>query len=435
MTLAVLSGRAWGQEPPPQSELSVEQIARGMHPIEVLGRTTLGGGITIVGQGLSGNDPATGGDGGQATASVELFLDTVLTPRSRAFIHLDVQQGSGFRPGENLPVLLIGPNGNPTGPNNDVESFEESRIHLDQAYVQVVRWGGRLIVSGGQIDPTGYVDTNRYTGNERFQFLANQFANNPTIEFGGSPNFYGLGLRLTAKLTDRLAATMLVEEGDGDYADAFSRPFWIGELDLSLAPGGREGGYRFYVWQNRSRHFNCLPESAGGGLKETLMAPAVPGPVTVQVEVPPTAGCFNASIPDEPNEGVGVSLDQALGEHLGVWTRAGVQDDAVAQFDRHLSFGAQLGGILNGRTRDAIGIAYGMSFLGDSFKSYLKSTSITNLKNDEKYIEVYYRWVANGDGEGHGLTLSPDIQWIGDPGGRGDLNAVWLYALRAQVFF
>src|SRR3990172_6404161 len=107
-----------------------------LHHIHSLGEAKISGGITLIAQGVSSDqltDPATGsGDKGEGTLSLDLFLEHQVSEHGRLLIHLDVQQGPGLT---NLPVFAA-PNGNTTGPNNDVESFANDQVNLVQVYYE-----------------------------------------------------------------------------------------------------------------------------------------------------------------------------------------------------------------------------------------------------------------------------------------------------------
>ncbi|MEO6665862.1 MAG: carbohydrate porin, partial [Nitrospiria bacterium] len=229
-----------------------------LHPIHSLGEAKISGGVTMIGQGVSSDqliDPVTGpGDKAEATLSLDLFLEHQISQDGRVLVHLDVQQGAGLT---NIPVFAA-PNGNTTGPNNDVESFLSDQVHLDQAYYEHTWMDERIGLTIGQYDPTAYFDTNAFANNERFQFMANLFGNNSALEFGGTGNFYGFGGVLRVKPVDWLDLMVGAMEGDGDFVEAFSRPWTIAEADIYTDWAGRKGTYRVYVWQNRS-HFNLLP--------------------------------------------------------------------------------------------------------------------------------------------------------------------------------
>ena len=377
-----------------------------LHPIHSRGEAEISGDITMVGQGVSSDqlaDPATGttGDAMEGTLSLDLFFEHQVSSRGLVLVQLDVQQG----PGLTIIPVFAAPNGNTTGPNNDVESFDSSQINLDQAYYEHRGFDERLVLTVGQYDPTMHFDTNAFANSERSQFLANLFGNNPTIEFGGTGNFYGLGAVAMTKPVEWLDLMAGVMEGNGDYREAFARPWSMVEADLKAAWGERRGTYRVYAWQNRSHH---------------------------------TTGVVSNLLPggqDRKNHGIGVNFDQEVTEHVGVWGRYGMQDSRVASFDRSLTAGIQLGGGAFGRSRDALGIGYGLTMISDEYEAAQAALGSPEFSGNEGYWEVYYRYVVDGDAEVRGVSLSPDVQYITNAGGDSSLDPIVVYGLRLQAFF
>jgi carbohydrate-selective porin OprB len=172
------------------------------------------------------------------------------------------------------------------------------------------------------------------------------------------------------------------------------------EVDLDLDPWGREGTYRFFVWENHRHH----------ELAFSLR-------------------------PDEHNRGFGVNFDQALTEHIGVWGRYGGQDGRVAHFDRAASLGVQIGGGLVNRPFDAFGVAYGLTMIGDRYAAVQSFSGNPEFDANEGYLEAYYRFVLSGDGAQFGAAVSPDVQFITNAGGDGSIDPIVVYGIRFQAFF
>jgi len=369
-----------------------------LHPIHSLGEAKISGDVTMIGQTTPSVAP---GEQSEGTLSMDLYFEHQVSESGLVLVQLDLQQGLGLTI---IPVFAA-PNGNTTGPNNDVESFNSSQIHLDQAYYEH-RWlDDRLVLNVGQYDPTMHFDTNAFANSERSQFLANLFGDNPTIEFGGTANFYGLGAVVMTKPVEWLDLVAGVMEGDGDYLEAFARPWSMVEADFNAAWGERRGTYRVYAWQNRSHHTadgtsNLLP----GGQ-------------------------------DRKNQGIGFNFDQEVAEHVGVWGRYGTQDSRVASFDRSLTAGIQLSGGAIGRPHDALGVGYGLTMISDEYEAAQAVASNPQFNANEGYFEAYYRYVVDGDAEVRGVSLSPDVQYITNAGGDSSLDPIVVYGLRLHAFF
>ncbi len=364
------------------------------HPLHSLARTTVDGDLTMIGQLTPSVAPSTQSEG---TMSVDLFFEHKVSDAGLVLLHLDVAQGQGF---QSFPVF-VAPNGNPTGSNNDIETFDgQTAVHLDQAYYHHHWLDKRVEVTVGQYDPTAFFDTNAYANSERTQFIAPAFGTNPALEFGGTANFYGFGGVLELRPVERIAVVLGVMEGDGDYREMFTRPWSIAEIDLDLDPFGRDGTYRIFVWENHRHH-----------------EPAF------------------SLLPDTMNRGLGVNFDQALTEHVGIWGRYGVQDGRVAFFDRAASLGVQVGDGLMNRPSDAFGVGYGLTMIGDQYRAFQSSSGNPQFNANEGYLEAYYRYVVSGDGQLLGAAVSPDFQYITNAGGDRSIDPIVVYGVRFQAFF
>lgn len=380
----------------------VDELGHRLHPIHSIYGLKINGGLTMTAQGVNrikGADTR-----GAAAISADLAIESPVGENGRAVVVLDFQKGAGLR---NLPALLISPNGNPTGTNADIESFDSDTVHLTQVYYEH-SFGPGLVVSAGQLDITGYFDTNSFANNERTQFLANTFVNNPAVEFGGTDNFYSPGVRVTWWPVENVDISVGAFEGNGDYVDAFDNPFYMAELNFALKPAGREGNYRVYYWNRQGRSDSELANTAD----------------------PDNTGLIKAE-----NKGFGVSIDQMVTENLGVWLRAGEQSKKVAQFNAHLSLGVNISGAAFGRPDDSIGLGVGSSRMSKVYRDYKKSQDPAFDDSIETYMEAYYSISVGGASENTGFHVSPDIQYVKNPGGDSNAGGLFIYGMRLQAFF
>lgn len=371
-----------------------EQSDQDGRPLHALSKTSLGGDVTMIGQMTPSVAP---GEQAEGTLSLDLFLEHQLKATGLVLLQLDMAQGPGFQV---FPVF-VAPNGNPTGSNNDIETFDEpTTINVVQAYYRHDWLNERVTLTVGQYDPTGFFDTNMYANSERMQFIAPLFGTNPALEFGGTANFYGFGGVLKLRPAERIDVLLGVMEGDGDYREMFTRPWAIAETNVRLSPFGREGTYRLFVWENHRHH-----------------DPA-----------------FSLN-PDLRNRGVGLNFDQEVSKHVGIWGRYGVQDGQVAFFDRAASVGVQLGGGLINRPLDAWGFGYGLTMIGDPYRAHRSSLGAPQFDANEGYLETYYRYVLSGVGESLSVAISPDFQYVTNAGGDDSIDPIAVYGIRMQAFF
>ena len=140
--------------------------------------------------------------------------------------------------------------------------------------------------------------------------------------------------------------------------------------------------------------------------------------------------------------GFGVNLEQPLADdgETGVFARAGWNDGktesfAFTEIDRTLSAGGQLAGSRWKRPEDRVAAAVDVNGLSGAHRQYLADGGIGFLLGDgrlsygpEEILEVYYRAQF-----GHYVQLSPDVQYIRDPGYNRDRGPVTVWGLRVHV--
>ncbi len=382
-----------------------------LHPVHSVYGLTVSGSVTASAHGASvesGDAPS-----GEGAFSADLVVESPVGKKGRAVLVFDFQRGGGMDFGASGIGFATNPNGAGTGYNADIEAFNDSNVHLTQAYYEH-DVNERLGFSIGQLDMTGYFDANEFANDERSQFMAPVFVNNPSIEFGGSEDFYALGLRATCAPTENIAVTIGAFEGDGDYADTFDKPFLMAEADFAFKPFGRDGNYRVYYWYRGARPDLDTSDLT---LAETVATPT------------------NTALLNAFNNGVGLSIDQMVTDTVGVWVRAGLQREEVAQFDKFVGAGVNVAGELIGRANDHLGVGYGASFIGGDYEAYQVANVPGFDPATEHYLELYYNYAVEHAGADEGFHVTPDFQYIVNPGGDKNAPSVFIYGIRLQAYF
>ncbi len=378
-----------------------------LHPIHSLLGTKISGGFTGIFQGSLNNETRFGGNRSEGAMSTDLFVDVPVHEKGSFLLRLDIQQGAGLT---SLPPLFTNPDGNTTGPNNDIETFDNSRsLNLNEARYEQMLLNDTFQVVFGHIDLTSWFDENSLANKETFQYIAQHFNNNIAIDWGGTVNFFGPGVVLKAYPSESLDASVGWFEGDGNYDKMFRQPFLIGQVTLKSPFAGKEGNYRFYGWGRLTPHCKNTSDPA----------------VFSNCDLIPEADRIRIK---GSNSGFGFSLDQQFSESLGVWARFGYQDPDVSQFDKAVSGGVVFSQVL-GRSHDTVGLAYGAVFPADNYKS------ATGRSDIEHYAELYYKYVPFGDGVLTGIHITPDLQIVANSGGDGTVDPVFIWGLRTQVSF
>jgi|GEM_PF-1110344 carbohydrate-selective porin OprB len=391
-------------------EVTEELGHRRLHPVHSVYGLTVSGSVTATAHGAA----VEGGSGpsGEGAFSADLVVETPVGEKGRAVLVFDFQRGAGMDFGTSGIGFATNPNGAGTGYNADIEAFNDSNVHLTQAYYER-DVNERLSFSVGQLDITGYFDANEFANDERSQFMAPVFVNNPVIEFGGSEDFYALGVRATCAPTENIVVTLGAFEGDGDYTDTFDKPFLMAEADFAFKPFGMDGNYRVYYWYRGARPDLDTSDLT---LAETVATPT------------------NLALLEDFNNGVGISIDQMVSENIGVWLRAGLQREQVAQFDKFVGAGVNVAGEFFGRANDRMGFGYGASFMGQDYEDYLNTLGAFESA-PEHYLELYYNYAVEHAGPDEGFHVSPDFQYVVNPGGDKNAPSAFIYGVRLQTYF
>lgn len=306
------------------------------------------------------------------------------------------------------------------------ESPDNSVALLAQAWYQLdvpLPLGGykprskeTLTLNFGKLDPFLFFDQNSIADDETTRFINSALVHNPLLDAGGDigVDSYGFtpGLRLAYsseqyKPTQWGLSLGVFGAGSGaQYAGHVSQNLLIAQLELSALPmRGLRGNYRLYGWHNRA-------------------AVAF-------------ANEFDAR--RESHRGLGLSLDQRLGDALTVFARLGWSTAGRQRFDRAWTLGLELGGNDWGRSADALGLAWGRLRASNDFER-LSATLDADADGNadfgwqangaEQLAELYYRWRLNPQFE-----LGPDLQWLHQPAANTGVADSWITGLRAQLTF
>lgn len=266
----------------------------------------------------------------------------------------------------------------------------------DRLFVQV----GKADLSAGieYRDVVSAFDLNAYANDEHGQFLNGAFVNNPTIPFPA----YTLALSAVAKLSNQwqLAAAGATQSGDADMDETAS---WASD---------DEG---FFVIAQAS----FLPESWGGssnwaGEYHVGAWWTGGGDLTSQDEL---AGVYLSAAREIFRE----SDDPGDEQGLGLFARWGWVDGEAAELDCFWSVGLQCRGLIELRDDDVLGIGFARG-------TFAGSDSLAGLGGSEQVVELYYSIAVAS-----WLSLSPDVQYIADPGGRSGSDDSFVVGLRARI--
>jgi hypothetical protein len=273
--------------------------------------------------------------------STSLDLNVSLKPTRWLELFLDVEGLVGQGPDQRLGTL--------SRLSNDADRLfsKEKAIVVRELLLRISWLDDRARFSFGQIDPGELYDRNLFAQDETAQFMSTAFVNNPMIKFPAN----GPAAALYLEHGERWYSTVGVH-APGDVQDNLAGvPFIIGEVGRRNL-FALEGTYR--LWGRVASVFEDR---------------------------------------DRLTWGLGVSLDQYVTRHLGVFARAGISRNQGDAFTAHAwSAGVQVTPTWLGRKDDRAAIAY--SFL-------------TDTPGRERFVEAYYSL-----GLTEWFSLIGNVQWV-----------------------
>jgi porin len=284
----------------------------------------------------------------------------------------------------------------------DLQRFSE--IDLEEGRVQLARaWWEQRLLDDRLRARLGKMDANDLFAHAEHaqRFLHASTGYSPTIlSFPTYPDpAFGAALLVAPKGPLGLRAGVFdgalqegVRTGEHDADTLFGEPsdlFLVGEVGVRWEPAG--GGARGRLGAGAWRHTGTFARFAGGE--------------------------------DEGTEGAYLVLDQELWRdrggprRLAGFAQLGVSDPEVALFDRHVGGGLVWSGL--GRGRDALGV-------GASWARFSREAGLSG--EGELALELFYGFYAAS-----WLRLTPDVQYIANPGGVAGREDALVLTLRATL--
>jgi hypothetical protein len=377
------------------------------------------------------------------TQTYGLYLGSQLAPTLQAYLDIEWFRGNGISNGTGLAGFVNG-DAIRAGSSNQPQAPYVARLFLryflplsaetekvERAMDQLAgnqplsRWE----VKAGKIAAVDDFDLNRYANNNRTQFLNYDFMYNTAWDYAADTRGYSYGVTTAlVKPQWRLAFGVYMEANkpngaDFDVLDLRELGY---NLELTLKPNDIGTVIRLLTYINESRTGSYDEALALGRATSTT-------PNTLLVEKP-----------GGTKYGFGLNFEQPLADEgeTGIFGRLGWSDGshetwAYTEADRHASLGVQVNGVHWGRKVDCIGLAFGVNGLSSQHKDYLAAGGSGFMLGDgklnygfEQVLEAYYRVQL-----GPYIQISPDFQFIENPGYNKDRGPAEVYALRAHVSF
>jgi len=254
-------------------------------------------------------------------------------------------------------------------------------------------------------------DKNRYANDTRHQFMNWDFINTAVYDYAADTRGYTDGFIaawVQPHWTLRYGVYQMPLLANGQVLAGPLGRARAEQVQLSLRPFGSDGfALRLLAYRNIAKmgdYTQALALAAASGSTPDIAANGRYGRrkhgYVINAELPLADGG-----------------DTGLLARWG-WNDGHTQSFAYTEADRALSVGAQLSGVHWRRSEDRVGIAFDLNGLASAHRAYLAAGGCGFLLCDgaldygrERVIEAYYRLQL-----GRSLQLSPDLQWIANPG-------------------
>ncbi|MEW5733952.1 MAG: carbohydrate porin [Thermodesulfobacteriota bacterium] len=353
---------------------------------KVLDRISVGGESAFYIQGSSSaniNGRRFGADNiGGISAALNLSVE--VAEQGCAKVQLKYMDNGTLEPDSEL---LASANEINAGPDN------RNQVLVKKAYYTQEFFSGRFFLAAGKADPETWMDGNAYAGDQYVQFIGQALVDNPVFDLEDEN---GPALAAGVRLADEWSLAVVgvstshpwpgARSTKSEWEDVLSGPFVGAQVTFSPKQGDLAGNYRLYAWSASYDHAN--------------LDPAKPG--------------FS------PGWGLGISLDQEIFRNGGAFVRAGYQNEEVYACPWFVSGGLSFTGLFPGRENDiwALGAAW------------LSHNGSLPDRDAETHLETYYRVIFNQH-----ISLSPDVQYILNPGQDPNAGDLWVWMLRLELAF
>lgn len=287
----------------------------------------------------------------------------------------------------------------------------------------------RVVLTAGNMSILDIFDDNTYNHDPRTQFMNWALMTHGAYDYAADSRGYSWGVVLEyfhdewavragrfiqPKEPNQLALDPKILEHYGDQV----------EIEHAHEIFGQQGKLRLLAFRNHtkmSRYEDALELAS-------------------QTSAVPDINLVRTS--DQVKYGVGLNLEQAINEDVGVFMRAMWADGrtetyAFTEIDRSLSGGALIKGNTWRRPEDTIGIAFAVNALSKPHQDYLAAGGLGFFLGDgklnystENIIEAFYNLKLTSH-----AWLSVDYQHIDNPGYNADRGPVNFGGLRLHTEF
>ena len=384
-----------------------------------------------------------GGESHNITHIYGAYIGSQVLPSLQAYLDIEMAKGSGVSKGQGLggytngDVIRTGSVDLGTGPyvaraylryyyalSSEAEKMERGQDQLpgDEPI-------SRLEIKAGKLSVADDFDLNSYANNTRTQFLNYSFINNTAWDYAGDTRGYTYGFVVSLfqpKWRLAFGGYQMPTFANGNIFDGHILQAQGSNLELTLKPNDAGTVIRLLTYLNQGRMGNYDEAIALGNATSS-----VPDVRTDEK-------------PGRTKYGYGLNFEQPIADNgdTGIFGRLGWNDGhnetfVYTEVDREASLGIQVSGIHWNRAEDHLGIAYAVDGLSTEHKSYLADGGLGMLIGDgklnyglEQILETYYRIQI-----GKYVQVSPDFQYIVNPGYNRDRGPAAVYSMRLRMSY
>ncbi|WP_294313008.1 carbohydrate porin [uncultured Sphingomonas sp.] len=290
------------------------------------------------------------------------------------------------------------------------------------------RTADRLVLTVGKFGVGDVFDTNSYAHDPRADFLNWSAVDTGSFDYAADAWGYSTGIAAEwyrAAWTLRLGAFNLSKVPNGETLETgFGQYQLDAEVEHRHQLAGRPGAVRVTLFRNRGRF---------GRFDEALALANRTGDAA-------DTGLVRSR---RTRVGIGINVEQAATDTLGVFARAGIADGQVEPYDftdidRTAQAGLSLRGAGWGRSGDTLGAVVIVNAISRAHQRYVDAGGLGVLVGDgrlpnpgaERIGEAYYKIAA-----ARGVELTVDYQFIANPGYNRDRGPANVFAFRAHGAF
>jgi len=312
---------------------------------------------------------------------------------------------------------------------------EVAQVERAQDQVPGTEAATRLELKVGRMAANDDFDKNRYAASARTQFLNWSLWDNTAWDYAANTRGYTDGILLgyvSPRWSLRYGIYRMPEFANGQPLVGSLRDARGENLELAVSPAAAAGTViRALLYRN----------TAAMGIYDQALALAAATGTVPSISADDRAGRHKT--------GFGLNMEQPLAQdgETGVFARIGWNDGKTESFaftevDNQVSAGTQLSGSLWRRKEDRLGAALVSEGLSAPHREYLAAGGAGFLLDDgrlhyrrEQILEIYYRAQLTDSIAGAPLKvqLSPDFQFIRNPGFNADRGPARFWGIRAHL--